>query len=93
MDSIGVRELRQEASRHLKAVAEGHTLTITDRGTPVALLTPVSPLESRLRDRVREHGLLAPARSRRRFAADVRLGGPALELAEDRDERDPFAAP
>ncbi|CAN5353312.1 hypothetical protein BH20ACT5_BH20ACT5_12120 [soil metagenome] len=40
MDSIGVRELRQHASRYLARVAAGETLQITDRGRPVARLIP-----------------------------------------------------
>lgn len=41
MRSIGVRELRQQASRHLLAVQAGQTLRITDRGKPVAMIIPV----------------------------------------------------
>ena len=41
MDRIGVRELRQHASRYLARVASGETLEVTDRGRPVALLVPV----------------------------------------------------
>lgn len=53
MTSVGIRELRQRASELLRRVEEGDTVEITDRGRPVALLTPVpegSPLE-RLRAR------------------------------------------
>ncbi|HEX2272329.1 MAG TPA: type II toxin-antitoxin system prevent-host-death family antitoxin [Acidimicrobiales bacterium] len=41
MDRIGVRELRQHASRYLARVAGGETLEVTDRGRPVALLVPI----------------------------------------------------
>ena len=41
METIGVRELRQHASRWLARVAAGESFTITDRGRPVASLTPV----------------------------------------------------
>ena len=41
MDRIGVRELRQHASRYLARVATGETLEVTDRGRPVALLVPI----------------------------------------------------
>jgi prevent-host-death family protein len=41
MDRIGVRELRQHASRYLERVARGETLEVTDRGRPVARLVPV----------------------------------------------------
>ncbi len=37
---IGVRELRQHASRYLARVATGETIEVTDRGRPVALLVP-----------------------------------------------------
>lgn len=40
MDSIGVRELRQHASRYLARVEAGESLQITDRGHPVAHLVP-----------------------------------------------------
>ncbi|MBA2414809.1 MAG: type II toxin-antitoxin system Phd/YefM family antitoxin [Geodermatophilaceae bacterium] len=40
MESIGVRELRQYASRYLARVAAGESLQITDRGRPVARLVP-----------------------------------------------------
>ena len=42
MERIGVRELRQHASRYLERVARGETLEVTDRGHPVARLVPVS---------------------------------------------------
>jgi prevent-host-death family protein len=48
MLSIGIRELRQRASEFLRLVQAGETIEVTDRGRPVALLTPVpaaSPLE------------------------------------------------
>ena len=42
MDRIGVRELRQHASRYLDRVAHGEILEVTDRGRPVARLVPVT---------------------------------------------------
>lgn len=48
MKSVGVRELRQRASELLRLVQRGEVLQITDRGRPVALLSPLpdgSPLE------------------------------------------------
>ena len=40
MKQIGVRELRQHASRYLKDVAAGRTLRVTSHGRTVALLVP-----------------------------------------------------
>jgi prevent-host-death family protein len=48
MTSVGIRELRQSASELLRRVELGETIEITDRGRPVALLTPLrggGPLE------------------------------------------------
>jgi prevent-host-death family protein len=42
MDRIGVRELRQHASRYLERVANGESLEVTTRGRPVAHLVPVT---------------------------------------------------
>jgi prevent-host-death family protein len=59
MRSIGVRDLRQNASAVLRDVERGTTFEITDRGRPVALLTPLgeaSPLQ-----RLRAAGEIEPA--------------------------------
>jgi prevent-host-death family protein len=48
MTTVGVRELRQQASALLRRVEQGESFEITDRGRPVALLSPLpdrSPLE------------------------------------------------
>jgi prevent-host-death family protein len=59
MTRVGVRELRQRASELLRLVEGGETIEITDRGRPVALLSPLppgSPLE-----RLRASGEVEPA--------------------------------
>ncbi len=59
MASVGVRELRQRASELLRRVAAGETIEVTDRGRPVALLSPLpeaGPLE-----RLRAAGEVDPA--------------------------------
>jgi prevent-host-death family protein len=40
MERIGVRELRQHASRYLDRVKAGETVEVTERGELVALLVP-----------------------------------------------------
>src|SRR5688572_11046345 len=42
MERIGVRELRQHASKYLARVAGGETIEVTDRGHAVALLIPAN---------------------------------------------------
>ncbi len=39
---VGVRELKQHLSEYLRRVAEGETIHVTDRGNPVAVLSPVA---------------------------------------------------
>jgi prevent-host-death family protein len=58
MRAIGVRELRQRASEFLRLVEAGETIEVTDRGRPVALLTPL-PAASPL-DRLRAAGEISP---------------------------------
>ena len=41
MRAIGIRALRQQASRHLRDVQRGETIEVTDRGRPVARLVPI----------------------------------------------------
>ena len=41
MLSVGIRELRQRASELLRQVENGVVIEITDRGRPVALLSPL----------------------------------------------------
>lgn len=38
---VGVRELRQNLSVHLRRVRKGQVLEVTDRGQPVAILAPL----------------------------------------------------
>ena len=62
MERIGVRELRQNASRYLALVKAGETVEVTARGELVALLTP--PHRSRTaRERLVTAGRLVPAAS------------------------------
>jgi prevent-host-death family protein len=58
MQRIGVRELRQHASRYLALVARGEQIEVTDRGRPVARLVPVQ--SSRWDDLVTSQRIAAP---------------------------------
>lgn len=59
MLSIGVRELRQNASEWLRRVEAGETIEVRNRGRTVALLTP-PPKGSRLEE-LEARGLLSKA--------------------------------
>jgi prevent-host-death family protein len=62
MKSIGVRELRQDASTYLRLVEAGETVQVTDHGRPVALLTPIPKNESTYERLLRE-GRIIPAKN------------------------------
>ena len=91
MSSVGIRELRQRASELLRRVEAGEAIEVTDRGRPVALLTPL-PRQSQL-DRLRASGeLSSPTRDLSDLPAPLRLPKghelPSAVLARlRRDER------
>jgi prevent-host-death family protein len=64
MTRIGVRELRQHASRYLDLVKAGETVEVTERGELVAVLAPPSPAVT-ARARLIAEGRLTPAQGPR----------------------------
>jgi prevent-host-death family protein len=60
MEVIGVRELRQHASRYLARVEAGEELGVTNNGRLVARLVPVQPA-ARSRAALIDAGALIPA--------------------------------
>ena len=63
---VGVRELRQNLSVHLRKVAAGASLEVTERGRPVAILAP----------------LPRPSTPLARLAASGRVTSPVADLLE-----------
>lgn len=60
--SIGIRELRQHASKYIRRVRDGETVIVTDRGEPVAQIIPVKPTGSGVLDRLIAEGRATPAK-------------------------------
>ena len=87
MESVGIRELRQNASQVVARAAAGEVITITDRGRPVAQM---SPLANSSIERLRERGLITPApRTFEEYCASTKpTTGPPLSpvLQQLRDE-------
>lgn len=87
MAEVGIRALKQNASAVVAEAAAGATVTITDRGRPVAQMTAIP--QSRLQ------ALIAAGHARVARRALTELGrpatGPALsaELEAMRDEQRP----
>lgn len=93
MERIGVRELRQHASRYLDLVKEGQTVEVSDRGSLVALLVPPTEIQ-RSRDRLIAAGRLIPAsnptgRLRAPQPVSISTGEPTNQqlLDAEREER------
>ena len=61
MTRIGIRELRQHASRYLERVKAGEVVEVTERGKLIALLVSPTPAVAS-RDRLIASGRLIPAR-------------------------------
>ena len=70
MERIGVRELRQNASRYLDRVKSGESVEVTERGKLVALLVPPNPAAS-ARAQLIADGRLIPAAAPLRFPSRV----------------------
>lgn len=60
-DRVGVRELRQNLSVYLRDVKRGQHFEVTDRGRPVALLSPLPEASSRLARLIASGRASAPA--------------------------------
>jgi prevent-host-death family protein len=63
MMSIGIRELRQNASRYMRLVKAGQRVAVTERGTLVAYLVPAAGSGSLL-DQLAAGGEYEPPTSR-----------------------------
>jgi prevent-host-death family protein len=63
MERIGIRELRQNASKYINRVKAGETLEVTEHGRPVAVLAPL-PETTSIVERLRREGRLKPAKVR-----------------------------
>ena len=81
---VGVRELKNHLSRYLERVRAGDEVIVTDRGRPIARLTPLDDSANTLA-RLVELGVVQPpsSRERSRPARGVRAKGSVSELVAD----------
>lgn len=86
---VGVRELRQNLSVYLRRIQGGERFEVTDRGVPVALLTPLGRNLSPLGKLIAEGRVKRPIGSLLDLPPPV--GEPTREasnaLIDDRDDR------
>jgi len=86
MTRIGVRELRQNASRYLALVKAGETVEVTERGELVAVLAPPSPAAT-ARERLIAEGRLIPASAPFRIPTRVTPAPGGLSVSDAVDEQ------
>lgn len=78
---IGVRELRDGLSRHLASVRDGHTITVTDHGRPVARIVPAGA-PTNLEQLIAE-GKVTPARERKHGRPEpIKTAGAVSDLID-----------
>ncbi|MGL5809042.1 MAG: type II toxin-antitoxin system Phd/YefM family antitoxin [Nocardioides sp.] len=78
---IGVRELRDGLSRHLASVREGHTITVTDHGRPVARIVPVG-VPTKLEQLIAEGKITRATRRKETRPAPVKGNGTVSDLID-----------
>jgi prevent-host-death family protein len=84
---IGVRELRQHASRYLHRVKSGETVEVTERGRLIALLVPPGPARD-ARERLIAEGRLIPASGPLQLPRRIKVALTSEEVLNDqRDDR------
>lgn len=90
MERIGIRELRQNASKYLGRVKTGESVEVTERGVLVALLVPPTSAVTARERLIADRQIVAGAGGRylpRRVASRSSAAGTAAALDEQRTER------
>jgi prevent-host-death family protein len=83
MAAVGIRELKNRLSQYLRRVRAGERLVVTERGKPVAIISPpaVTPLDRRIEAMLRE-GLARWEGGKPRGASrPPRIKGPSVAQA------------
>ncbi|NNG34446.1 type II toxin-antitoxin system prevent-host-death family antitoxin [Nakamurella aerolata] len=81
MADVGVRELRDGLSRHLAAVRQGATITVTDHGRPVARIVPVG-VPTKLEQLIAAGAVRPARRQRHSLPAPIKASGTVSDLVD-----------
>lgn len=83
---VGIRELRADLSRWLKRVENGEEILVTDRGKPIARITPANG-RSKLDDLI-ARGLARPPKRPPRtvLPPPIKARGTVSDLVRDADD-------
>lgn len=78
---VGIRDLKNGLSKYLERVRAGEQVIVTDRGRPVARLSPIDESTDRLADLVAAGVVRAPTRrTRRRPSRRIQAKGSVSDL-------------
>jgi prevent-host-death family protein len=80
---VGIRELRAHLSRYLDQVRDGEEIVVTDRGTPIARISPADG-RSKL-DELIAAGVVEPAprKTPRELPEPIRIEGSLSDLVDE----------
>jgi prevent-host-death family protein len=70
---IGIRELRDTLSKQLERVRQGHSITVTDHGKPIARIVPLEGQS--VFERLVAEGKITPAKRPHRPAPEPVITG------------------
>ena len=80
---VGIRELRAHLSRYLDRVRDGEEIVVTDRGKPIARISPANG-RSRI-DELIAAGIITPAPNTgpRRLPKPIKITGGISDLVDE----------
>lgn len=78
---VGIRDLRDGLSKHLDTVRDGHTITVTDHGKPIARIVPIGVPTSF--ERLVAEGRITRGRRRTPRSAPVKTSGDVSDLVAE----------
>lgn len=93
MSTVGVRELKNRLTRYLRQTKQGQEVVVTERGKPIALLTPIrsakpsASLEARLAQLAAQGLLTCPTRRPLKRIRSIKVSGPPLSRLISADRR------
>lgn len=82
--SVGIRDLKNNLSRYLDQVQGGSEVIVTDRGRPIARLSPLAHPGDRLATLIASGAVRPPLRAtRRRAARRITAKAPVSDLVAE----------
>ena len=80
---VGIRELKNDLSRYIDRVRAGEEVIVTDRGRPVARLSPLDRAADRLADLVAAGLVQPPTNAQRHRPRPIQTTGTVSDLVAE----------